>query len=84
MSCLTVACRSTPLAFRCFTRTRSSGRSHRAEPCLNPCNVSQVSLVALSRLDNGFSTSKVRVHGGEKTSLRADADAPGCGPPAMT
>jgi hypothetical protein len=28
MSCLTEACRSMPLVFRCFTRTRSSGRSH--------------------------------------------------------
>ena len=36
MSCFTVACRSTPLAFRCFTLTRSSGRSHCAVPCLNP------------------------------------------------
>jgi hypothetical protein len=27
MSCFTVACRSTPLALRCVTRTRSSGRS---------------------------------------------------------
>ncbi len=35
-SCFTVVWRSTPLALKCFTRTRSSGRSHLAEPCLNP------------------------------------------------
>ena len=30
------ACRSVPLAFRCWTRTRSSGRSHRANFRVNP------------------------------------------------
>ena len=36
MNYFTLACRSTPYAFRCFTRTRSSGLSYCVESCLKP------------------------------------------------